>query len=49
MKLRMFYIFEKQTVSNSVCSSLDPITIGDKRYHADNIKIIGSQGYDLRF
>ena len=31
-----------------VASSLDPITIGAKRPHADDIKIIGGCGYDLR-
>ncbi len=31
-----------------VSSSLDPITIGAKRPDADDIKIIGGRGYDLR-
>ena len=31
-----------------IASSLDPITIGAKRPHADDIKIIGGCGYDLR-
>ena len=32
----------------TIASSLDPITIGAKRPHADDIKIIGGRGYDLR-
>jgi len=31
-----------------VSSSLDPITIGAKRPNADDVKIIGGRGYDLR-
>jgi len=31
-----------------VSSSLDPITIGTKRPHADDVKIIGGRNYDLR-
>jgi len=31
-----------------ISSSLDPITIGNKRPHADDIKIIGGRGYDIR-
>lgn len=31
-----------------VSSSLDPISIGSKRPHADDVKIVGGRGYDLR-
>ncbi|MCK5715959.1 MAG: ribonucleotide-diphosphate reductase subunit beta [Thiomargarita sp.] len=36
------------TKSIPVASSLDPISIGAKRPSADNIKIVGGKGYDLR-
>lgn len=37
---------EKKVIA--IASSLDPITIGAKRPHADDIKIVGGRGYDLR-
>ncbi len=37
---------EKKVIT--IASSLDPITIGAKRPHADDIKIVGGRGYDLR-
>jgi ribonucleoside-diphosphate reductase beta chain len=38
----------KEKIIIPVSSSLDPITIGAKRPSADQIKIVGGRGYDLR-
>jgi ribonucleoside-diphosphate reductase beta chain len=41
-------VTKKEKIIFPVSSSLDPITIGAKRPSADQIKIVGGRGYDLR-
>ena len=41
-------VVPKEKTVVHIANSYDPITIGAKRPHADNIKIIGGRGYDLR-
>ena len=35
-------------LSQNVCSSLDEVSVGDNKVHADKVRIIGGRGYDLR-
>ncbi|MDY6992266.1 MAG: ribonucleotide-diphosphate reductase subunit beta, partial [Pseudomonadota bacterium] len=39
---------QSEVVILPLSTSLEPITIGAKRPHADDVKIIGGRGYDLR-